>query len=158
MKAAVAILTTLLCLRLGAAAAPARPLRLVVIVAPRSAVADLSLGDLRRTYVDSLTRWPDGHRIIPVVLGVDTGEQRVFLKRVVRMTDIDYAQLWIGEVFRGRASAPPHVAASQADAVRFVASHPDAIAFVAADAADASVKVLTVEGKSADANDYPLSF
>jgi hypothetical protein len=157
MKCAAAIVTALLFVRLAAAEEPSS-MRLVAIVAPTSTIADISAGDLRRTYLGSLTRWPNGHRIIAVVLPSHTREQRGFLKHLVQMTDIDYAQHWIGEVFRGRASAPPHVAASPAEAVRFVATHPDAIAVVAPDAVDGSVRVLSVDGKSADASDYPLAW
>jgi len=143
-----------------AAAQPVAPKgtkkRLGVIVPAASTITTLSTGDLRRTYLGTITRWPNGQRIILVVLRSESAEQRAFLKRVVQMTDIDYSQHWIGEVFRGRASAPPHVAASPADAIRFVAGHPNAIAVIAADAADASVRLLDIDGKSVLDEDYPL--
>lgn len=156
-----AILTTLLFVRLAAAdqdAPPSPRKRLAVIVSASAAITNISAGDLRRTYLGVITRWPNGHRIVPVVLRAETPEQRTFLKRIVQMTDIDYAQHWIGEVFRGRASAPPHVAATAVDAIRFVAGHPQAIAVVAVESVDASVRVLDVDGKRPDANGYPLAW
>lgn len=144
--------------RLADAANDGDERRLVVIVSPTSSVTNISVGDLRRTYLGGITRWPSGHRIVAVVMGAETWAQRTFLKRIVQMTDIDYAQHWIGEVFRGRASRPPHVATSAADAIRFVAGHPQAIAIIDATALDASVRALTVDGKDPDASDYPLAW
>jgi hypothetical protein len=74
------------------------------------------------------------------------------------MNDIDYGQHWIGQVFRGRASAPPHVAASAAEARRYVASHSHAIAVIASEDGDDSVRVLAVDGRAVDARDYPLAW
>lgn len=150
-----ALFAALLVARLSAAEADER--RLAVIVSPSSTLTTISAGDLRRTYLGGITRWPSGHRIVPVVLGGETWEQRTLLRRIVQMTDIDYAQHWIGEVFRGRASRPPHVAASAADALRFVARHPHAIAIIDAASVDASVRVLTVDGKAAGESGYALS-
>jgi hypothetical protein len=155
-----AFLVALLFARLSEAGADER--RLAVIVSPTSTLTNISAGDLRRTYLGSITRWPSGHRIVPVVMGPESWEQRTFLKRIVQMTDIDYAQHWIGEVFRGRASRPPHVAASAADAVRFVAGHPHAIAIIDAAAlgsmrTDGSVRALTVDGKAAGESGDPLN-
>lgn len=151
-----AFLAVLLLTRLADADGDER--RLAVIVSPSSTSTNISVSDLRRTYLGGITRWPSGHRIVPVILGAETWEQKTFLKRIVRMTDIDYAQHWIGEVFRGRASRPPHVAASAADAIRFVAGHPQAIAIIDAEAVDSSVRVLRVDGKDPNASDYPLAW
>lgn len=161
MRARAAILAALMFMRPAAAdpaASKSPKLRLVVIVSPASAVTNISTGDLRRSYLGSITRWPNGQRITLVVLRAETEAQRTFLKRVVQMTDIDYSQHWLGEVFRGRASGPPHVAASAAEAVRFVAGHPNAIGFVSMEAVDASVSLLSVDGKGAETEDYPLAW
>jgi ABC-type phosphate transport system substrate-binding protein len=161
MWARAAILATLMFMRLAVAdpvATKSSKRRLVVIVSPASAITNISTGDLRRFYLGTITRWPNGQRVTLVVLRAETNAQRTFLKRVVQMTDIDYSQHWLGEVFRGRASGPPHVAASAAEAVHFVASHPNAIGFVSMEAVDASVSLLSVDGKSAETEDYPLAW
>ncbi len=161
MRAPVAIVAACLTVRLAVAddgaAAPVR-VRLVAIVSTRSAITTITTGDLRRTFLGGITRWPDGHRTLPVVLRSDTVAQKTFLRRVVQMTDIDYAQHWIGEVFQGRASAPPRVARSAVEALRFVAGHPDAIGIIDADAMDGSVRALTINGRATDAVDYPLAW
>lgn len=132
--------------------------RLAVVVPGNSTITNITQADLRRIYLGAITRWPDDHRIIPVLLDPESDSGRLFLKRVVRMTDIDYAQHWIGQVFRGQASTPPRVVRSAAEARRYVAGHPFSIAFVAPEDVDGSVKVLRVDGKAIDAIDYPLAW
>ena len=171
--------TALVLMTLGAASAmPARErIRLVVIVSSSQTVRDLSSGDLRRIYVGEMTRWPDGHRIVPVMLPTRSRESAVFLKRVVRMSAIDFAQEWIGAVFRGRAPAPPVVVANAGDALRFVASHPESIAVIpdelspgvapSTSGGDVSamrpephigVRVINIDGRSPRASEYPLNW
>ncbi len=131
---------------------------LVVVVRSNSTITGVSQADLRRIYLGGITRWPDDHRIIPVLLDPQSDTGKLFLKRVVRMTDIDYAQHWIGQVFRGQASAPPRVVRSAAEAKRYVTAHPYSITFLAPEDVDGSVKVLRVDGKAIDEPDYPLAW
>jgi hypothetical protein len=142
---------------LAAAEAPRR--RLIIIVSPSQTITDISVADLRRIYLGQITRWPNRHRIVTVILSTRSYEGQLFLKRVIQMADLDYAQHWIGEVFRGHAAAAPLVAASDVEARRFVALQPDAIAVIGdTTSMDPSVRILTVDGKSADAADYPLAW
>lgn len=158
MSRSTALVSTFLVVLTTAVHAQTPRTRLAVVVSAASPITNISLGDLRRTYLGSITRWPDGHRIILVVLRSETSEQRSLLRRVVQMTDIDYAQHWIGEVFRGRAAAPPRVVASSPEAMRFVAAQRYAIAVIDAGAIDGTVRALTVDGKAPSADDYPLSW
>jgi hypothetical protein len=135
---------------------PAAAPLLAIVVSHSQSRDNISLSDLRRIYLGQMTRWPNGHLIVPVVLTPGAMEQRIFLKRALQMADIDYAQHWIGQIFRGRVAGPPHTARSSAAARRFVVDHPDAIAFINAADADTSVRVLTVNGREAGEPDYPL--
>jgi ABC-type phosphate transport system substrate-binding protein len=135
---------------------PARTPVLAIVVSRSQSLTDISLPDLRRVYLGKITRWSDGERIVPVVLPPRSIEQRLFLKRVLQMADIDYAQQWIGQIFRGRVAGPPFTAAASASARNFVAAHRDAIAFIDTADVDDSVKVLTVNGKAPEAAGYPL--
>jgi hypothetical protein len=130
---------------------------LAIVVSQSQGLSNISLADLRRIYLGQMTRWPDGRRIVPVVLPPGSVEQRIFLKRALQMADIDYAQHWIGQIFRGRVAGPPHTAATSAAARLFVAGHPDAIAFVNAADADSSVRILTVNQREPAAPDYALT-
>lgn len=168
-------------LLIAASASPADcatvPLRLVVAVSASQSVTNLSSADLRRIYIGDMTRWPDGHRIVPVMLPTRSREWEVFLKRVVRMSAIDFAQDWISVVFRGRAPAPPVVVTTAADALDFVAAHAGAIAVVPDEVSPAVVRstpsgggtparadrhsgvhVINIDGRSPRAPEYPLNW
>ncbi len=136
---------------------PARRTRLVVVIPSSQTLTDFSVADLRRIYIGEITRWPNGRRIIPVMLAPRSREADLFLRRVVLMSAIDFAQHWIGAVFRGRAPAPPVVLATKADVLRFMSTHPDAIAFLGDDADVAQTfHIATIDHKSPDSINYPL--
>ena len=137
-------------------ARPAEGVRLIAIVSTSQRPTDLSSADLRSIYLGQITRWPDHRPILPILLPLESAAGKSFLERVIGMADLDYAQHWIGMVFRGRASSPPLVAQSTDDAARFVATHPAAIALVASYPTVKNVRVLNIDGKSPDDIGYPL--
>jgi hypothetical protein len=168
-------------LLIAASTAPARsagaPIRLVVAVSTSQSVNNLSSADLRRIYVGDMTRWPDGHRIVPVMLPTRSRASEVFLKRVVRMSSIDFAQEWISVVFRGRAPAPPVVVATAAEALDYVAVHHDAIAVISDDVSPAGIRstpsgdstsahadrhpgihIINIDGRTPQSSEYPLNW
>ena len=162
MNASRAAAILLMTLSGASSSLAAPPIRLIVVAASSQTVSDLSSGDLRRIYIGQMTRWPDGRRIVPVMLPPRSHASEAFLKHIVRMSAIDFAQEWIGAVFRGRAPAPPVVIATQADVLRFVASHSEAVAVISDEQsspiADAhpGVRILTIDGHSPRASGYPL--
>ena len=133
--------------------------RLIVIVPESQTLIDLSVADLRRIYLGQITRWPNGRRIIPVILLPGSRDADLFLKRVVLMSTIDYSQHWIGVVFQGRAAAAPLVVSTPAEAVHFVATHPDAIAVIG-DQQDlvGPVRIAAIERRTPKDADYPLQW
>jgi ABC-type phosphate transport system substrate-binding protein len=127
-----------------------------VLVSAKNPMRDISAGDLRRIFLGDISRWHNGHRIILFVRPMDTSEGRLFLDHLVRMSDIDYSQWWLGAVFRGRVANAPRVIGSIDEMVRAVAATPDAIGFAAAPPADPGVVVLTVEGRAPSDPRYAL--
>jgi ABC-type phosphate transport system substrate-binding protein len=120
-----------------------------VLVSAKNPMRDISTGDLRRIFLGDISRWHNGHRIVLFVRPMDTSEGRLFLDHLMRMSDIDYSQWWLGAVFRGRVASAPRVIGSAEEMFRAVAVTPDAIGFVAAQpSAEAGVVVLTVDGKA----------
>ena len=119
---------------------------------------DISAGDLRRIFLGEISRWANGHRIIVFVRSSETQEGRIFLDRLIRMSDIDYSQWWLGSVFRGRSANSPRVIASDDAMVKAVAATPDAIGFVAAPpvVTESGVGILTINGRAASDPDYPI--
>jgi ABC-type phosphate transport system substrate-binding protein len=140
----VAILVMLAASLQGEERAPA----VSVLVCAKNPVHDVSAGDLRRIFLGDISRWRNGHRIVLFVRPMDTPEGRFFLDHVVRMSDIDYSQWWLGAVFRGRVANAPRVIGNVDEMVRAIAATPDAIGFVAAPPAELGVSVLMVDGKA----------
>lgn len=137
----------------------ARPaLRIFVIVHPSQPLTNISSADLRSMYVGQTTRWPNHRLILPLVVPLDSAAGKIFLRRFVGMGEVDFAQQWIGLVFRGQTPSPPLVARSDAEAARFVAAHPEAIAIVTSVPADEKLRVLSVDHQSPDSTEYPLRF
>ena len=127
------------------------------LVSAKNPIHDISAGDLRRIFLGEISRWSNGHRIILFVRPTETPEGRLFLDRLVRMSDIDYSQWWLGAVFRGRAASAPHVIESAEVMVRDVAATPDAIGFVVSSPVlEPGVAILTIDGKAPADLTYPV--
>jgi len=139
-------------------AAPSDP-SVSFLVSAKNPVRDVSAGDLRRIFLGEISRWSNGHRIILFVRPSDTPEGRLFLDRLVRMSDIDYSQWWLGAVFRGRASSAPRVIDSHEGMVKAIATTPDAIGFVVSTPAalESGVAVVAVEGRAPSDPRYLVS-
>ena len=127
------------------------------IVSSKRATKNLSSAELRRIFLGQTSRWRDGHRVTLLVRPSNTPEGRLFLDRVVHMSDIDYSQWWIGAVFRGEAASLPRVIETSEGMVKAVASNEDAIGFIGSPPNSADVSVLTIDGKQPDDPAYPIA-
>jgi hypothetical protein len=90
----------------------------------------LSSAELRNLYLGRTTRWKNGRRVALIVRPASTTAGNAFLKQVVRMSEIDFSQHWLGVVFRGEAPSPPRVVEAAQAVVKIVIENPDALAFV----------------------------
>jgi ABC-type phosphate transport system substrate-binding protein len=144
---------------LAVALMPGEPPRTNVsfIVSSKRATRDLSSAELRRIFLGQTSRWRDGHRIVLFVRPSNTPEGRLFLDRVVHVSDIDYSQWWIGAVFRGEAASVPRVIETTESMVKAVAANDDAIGFVGTPPNTADVSVLTIDGTPPSDAGYPIS-
>src|SRR5438552_7275835 len=144
---------------LAAALMPAEPPRTSVsfIVSSKRATKNLSSAELRRIFLGQTSRWRDGHRIALFVRPSGTPEGRLFLDRVVHMSDIDYSQWWIGAVFRGEAASVPRVIETSEAMVKAVAASDDAIGFIGSPPDASEVSVLTIDGRQPEDPAYPIA-
>jgi len=128
------------------------------LVSPANPVRNISSGDLRRIFLGEISRWSNGHRIVLFVGGPDTPAEQIFLDRLIRMSDIDYSQWWLGAVFRGRVANAPRVVSGAEAMSRKVAVTPDAIGFIITPSAplEAGVVALTIDGRSPSDPSYPV--
>jgi ABC-type phosphate transport system substrate-binding protein len=154
----LAITAILLPLATAARAAEPSNLRVAFLVSPKNPLRSVSAGDLRRIFLGEISRWDNGHRIVLFVRPAETPEGRLFLDRLVRMSDIDYSQWWLGAVFRGRAGAAPRIIGAADLMTKAVAADADAIGFVAASPAalEPEVVILAIDGMYPANPAYPL--
>jgi ABC-type phosphate transport system substrate-binding protein len=114
------------------------------IVSAKGHTRPRSSAEVRRIFLGQISRWEDGHRIVLIVRPTASPAGRIFLERLIRMSEIDYAHYWIGAVFRGEAASAPRVVDSRESTIKAVAENPDAVGFVLAGEVPESVVVLEV--------------
>lgn len=155
MRLSIAIF---LLLGTAAKAAETFPPRVSFLVSVKNPVRDVSAGDLRRIFLGEISRWSNGHHIVLFIRPDETPEGRIVLDRLIRMSDIDYSQWWLGAVFRGRAAAAPRVMKSNEAMVKAVAANPDAIGFLLMTpaAVEPNLAVLTIDRKAPADAEYPV--
>jgi ABC-type phosphate transport system substrate-binding protein len=154
----LSIIAILLLLASTAKAAETSHPSVSFLVSAKNPIRDVSAGDLRRIFLGEITRWSNGHHIVLFVRPADTTEGRLFLERLVRMSDIDYSQWWLGAVFRGRAAAAPRVIGSPEAMTKAVNANPDAIGLLLMPPAafGSDLAVLTIDGKAPADPEYPV--
>ncbi len=153
--AAAAILTAALARPSGGPAGDA----LVFAVPAAQPTTDLTSGQLREICLGHITRWKDGRRIALAIRPSATPAGQAFLRLVVRMSDIDFSQIWLGIIFRGEAAASPRVLQSSQDVKRFLARSPGGLAFLLAserESPDPTIRLLSLDQARPDEPSYPF--
>ena len=128
---------------------------LVVVVGASSTSKDIDIGTLRRAF-EGLPSVLDGKRLIPVNHANNTPLRVAFDRQILRLEPGDVGKFWIDKRIRDEG-APPKTVPSPDLAVRLAASVPGIITYASAELVNASVKVLTVGGKSPSDSGYPLT-
>ncbi len=139
----------------AAASQPAQSAdRIVVITAASSPLTDISLVELRRIYLGEASEFR-GQRMLP--FNYEAGERlRVTFDRVVlEFTPEQTGRYWIDRMIRGFGQAP-RTAPSQTITRAAVARFPGAIGYIGATQLDATVRALSIDGRSYQESSYPL--
>jgi ABC-type phosphate transport system substrate-binding protein len=141
-------------LALAAPAALAEPL--AIVVDRDNPKSDVSTEEIRSIFLGKRTEWPDGTRAVPIDLDPSQASRAAFLGAVVGMTPAQFAYHWVDQGVRGAGSAPK-AASTPSAALKAVARIRGAVAFVPVSLVDASVKVVTVNGKKPGDAGYPVA-
>jgi ABC-type phosphate transport system substrate-binding protein len=120
----------------GIAAATDRPHTdsIAVVVGAKSEIAEVTLDTLRELYLRRRRVWPDGSRVIPVNLPVDSDTRRRFSKRVLGRLPQDLSGYWDRMYFDG--IQPPVVLRTSEAVCAYLAVEPKAIGYVRLDEVD----------------------
>jgi hypothetical protein len=118
---------------------------LVVIASKDCALHDVSVSLLRRVFGGEPTDVGATH-LIPFNFNSDDPLRRQFDETVLEMAADEVGRYWVDRRIRGQGM-PPRTVPNSHIMKALMAKLPGAIGYVTADQVDASVQVLTVEGK-----------
>ena len=95
-------------------------------------------------FLKKRTRWDDDHEIQPVDQGQSSGVRDKFSHDILGRDIASVRRYWAQLVFSGRGVPPPELS-SDADVVKYVAAHGDAIGYVSGAIDLAGVKAVEIE-------------
>ena len=113
-----------------------------VIVNGASAVANLSLDDLKDYYLGKKASWPDGSKVVVVVLKDGPSHDKLMGK--LGKSSSQFTTGWKKLVFTGKGAMPEQVG-NEDELVAFVAKTPGAIGFADAGKVKEGVKAVPVQ-------------
>jgi hypothetical protein len=131
-----------------------RPETIVIVVAPSSPLKNVSVEELRNVFlrIDNIAQ---GERVIPLNHPAKTPTRVLFDKLALDMNESQVSRYWIDRKLRGDTDAPRSVSPT-ALLKRVVGAVSGGISYVRLEEVDASVRVLTVNGKRPTEPGYPL--
>lgn len=138
------------------AAAPRESL--AVIVNKTNPVDNLSFGELRQYFLGERTHWPNGRRVTLVMRDTSRPERDVVLRAIYEMREQDFHAHFLRAKFTGELLEEPRLLDTTSRVINFVFLQPGALAYVRADEAGASVKVLRLDGLLPGDPGYKLTF
>ena len=101
---------------------------IAVVIGTKSDIGDVTLDTLRELYLRRRRVWPDGSRVIPVNLPVDSDVRQRFSKRVLGRLPQDLSSYWDRLYFDG--IQPPVVLRTPEAVCAYVATEPKAIGYL----------------------------
>lgn len=135
---------------------PLSAAEIAIIVNRQNPVNDLSSGELTRIFKAERQYW-DGDKILLLMRESASWEKEVILKKVYSMSNEELDKFWLGKIFRGEVISFPAVFGSDDMVKKLINTKAGIISFIDSKAADASVKVLKIDGKLPGERNYPLS-
>jgi ABC-type phosphate transport system substrate-binding protein len=102
----------------------------LVIVQAANPVQSLTVEDVSRMFLKKVTRWEDGHSVLPVDQAEDSPVRAAFSRDVLRRKLAAVRAYWQQRIFSGR-DVPPPVRTSDAEVIRYVEANAGAIGYVA---------------------------
>jgi len=128
---------------------------IAVVVNPGNAATNVSMSDLRKMFAGTRRLWPGGQPIKLITRGPGCPERFLLLK-LLAMSESEYKQYWIAQVFRGEADAEPLVVPSVGMQKEALKVFPGGISLVTFRDLKPEMKVLKVDNLLPGVAGYPL--
>jgi len=129
---------------------------LAVMVNSDTPVTDLSLAEVRNVFLGQRQYWNPKLPVVLLMRAPVARERDIVLKVIYQMSEEEYTQYWVAQVFRAEVTSPPKNVYSNDMQYELVAAIPGAIAVVDARNVRPGVKVVRVDGKLPGEKGYPL--
>lgn len=113
----------------------------VPVVSAKSRVKDLNADQVADIFLGKTSRFPDGSQAVPIDQPEDSPAREKFYAQFTGKSPAQLKAYWSKIVFTGRGQ-PPRQVGSGAEAKRFVAQNPNAIAYIDASLVDETVRVV----------------
>jgi ABC-type phosphate transport system substrate-binding protein len=115
----------------------------VVIVNDANPVKSLTRAELRRIFMKQSRMWPHGDAMVPVDWDSTHYLRAVFCRDVLNRSVREMAEYWVQQSMT-QGLTPPSTQRSARAVIRFVASVPGAISYVAPSDVDDTVNVISI--------------
>ena len=129
---------------------------LAVIVNKSNPVENVSLEELRKFCAVERKYWSDNKRVTVVLRDPGQAERDAVLALIYRMGESDFTRHFLQAEFTGEVQSAPKHLSSGTGVRRFVFNVPGALGFVRPAEADATVKIVRVNGFAPGDPQYPL--
>ena len=113
----------------------------VAVVSAKSPVAGLNASQVADIFLGKTNRFPDGTLAVPVDLPEESPAREKFYAEYAGKSPAQVKAHWSKIIFTGRGQ-PPKQLGSGAEAKKFVAENPNAIAYIDSKLVDNSLRVL----------------
>ena len=149
-------LVSLVFLCTGLALAQDKNSDLAIVVNPASSLDNVASAELTKIFKAEKAKSPDGVKYIIAMRDAGSPERNAALGSIYKMTDPEYEKFFLQATFAGTVQSAPKQISSGAAVRQLVATEKGAIGYLRASEADATVKVLKIDGKSPGDPDYPI--
>lgn len=113
----------------------------VAVVSAKSPVAGLNASQVADIFLGKTNRFPDGTLAVPVDLPEESSARERFYAEYAGKSPAQVKAHWSKIIFTGRGQ-PPKTMSNGAEAKKFVADNPNAIAYIDSRLVDNSLRVL----------------
>lgn len=139
----------------GVTYATAQRVVIAVVVSEKNLSTNIRSSDLRKIFAGEKRTWPNGVAIKIFVRGPGTPERDALLA-LLMMTEREYRQHWVAQIFRGEAPSEPITLPSIGLQREAVLAFPGAVELVNMADVKSGMKVLKIDGRIPGENGYAL--